>query len=108
MKDWTSLFGHIDPAKVGKLLVVLLVFAFTITTATAQSTLKPVMVDVIEGTQIVKKAATLAQVTAKMTKTQLTSNYNGKDYPVYTTGKTYYVIVELTNGIGKKRLNIVQ
>ena len=107
MKDWTSLFGHIDPAKVGKLLVVCIILAFTLT-ATAQSTLKPVMVDVIEGTQIVKKAATLAQVTAKMTKTQLTSNYNGKDYPVYTTGKTYYVIVELTNGIGKKRLNIVQ
>lgn len=107
MKDWTSLFGHIDPAKVGKLLVVCIILTFTFI-ASAQSVLKPVMVDVIEGTQIVKKAATLAQVTAKMTKTQLTSSYNGKDYPVYTTGKTYYLIVELTNGIGKKRLNVIQ
>jgi hypothetical protein len=106
--SWISLLGNIDPVKIGKMLMILCIFALSITNSIAQSQLKPVMIDVIEGTQIVKKAATLAQVVVKMTKTSYTYDFNGKSNPVYTTGKTYYAIIELPNGIVKRRLNIAQ
>jgi predicted alternative tryptophan synthase beta-subunit len=105
--SWISLLGNINPVKVGKMLMILCIFAFSIS-ANAQAAPKPVMIDAIEGNQIVKKAATLQQVVAKMTKTSYTYDFNGKSNPVYTTGKTYYAIIEITSGVAKRRLNIAQ
>ena len=99
MKEWISLLGHINPVRVGKLLVVLLVLAFT--NVHAQ---KVVTINVVENNIVVSKPATLAQVVSKLTKTAYTYEYQGKMQPVYTTGKTYYAIIETSTGVIKKRL----
>lgn len=99
MKEWISLLGHINPTRIGKLLVVLFVLAFT--NIQAQ---KVVTINVVENNIVVSKPATIAQVTAKLQKTSYTYEYQGKMQPVYTTGKTYYAIIETTNGVIKKRL----